>query len=79
VLGIWFGIGYCPVTDLQWSIKEKLGETNLPSSFITYIFEKLTGKNISDDFVDLVTMILFILAAVTSVYYNFFRKKKVHQ
>ncbi len=36
ILGIWFGLGYCPITDYQWQIKEKLGEQNLPNSFIKY-------------------------------------------
>jgi hypothetical protein len=27
ILGIWFGIGYCPVTNLQWHVKEKAGRS----------------------------------------------------
>ena len=37
ILGIWFGTGYCPITDWQWQVKEKLGETNLPASFVKYM------------------------------------------
>lgn len=43
ILGIWFGLGYCPITDWQWQLKEKLGETNLPNSFIKYFVDKVTG------------------------------------
>ncbi|MCW3107811.1 MAG: hypothetical protein JWQ09_2317, partial [Segetibacter sp.] len=43
LLGIWFGWGYCPVTDWQWQVKEKLGEKGLPASFIEYYGEKITG------------------------------------
>jgi hypothetical protein len=75
VLGIWFGWGYCPVTDWQWHIKEKLGETNLPGSFITYYADKITGKQFSDAFINIITLVLFLLAAVISVYVNFFKKK----
>src|SRR5690242_10333380 len=75
VLGIWFGWGYCPVTDWQWHIKEKLGETNLPGSFITYYANKITGKQFSDAFIDIITLVLFLLAAVISVYVNFLKKK----
>ena len=37
VLGIFFGFGYCPLTDLQWRIKLKLQEEELPFSFIKYL------------------------------------------
>ena len=75
VLGIWFGWGYCPVTDWQWHIKERLGETNLPGSFITYYADKITGRQFSDAFINIITLVLFLLAAVISVYVNFFKKK----
>ena len=26
VLGMWYGLGYCPITHWQWIIKTKLGE-----------------------------------------------------
>jgi hypothetical protein len=76
VLGIWFGWGYCPITDWQWHIKEKLGETNLPASFITYYANKITGMHFSDSVINILTLILFLLAAIISVYVNF-RKKKI--
>lgn len=75
VLGVWFGWGYCPVTDWQWHIKEKLGETNLPGSFITYYANKITGRQFSDAFINIITLVLFLLAAVISVYVNFSKKK----
>lgn len=31
-------LGYCPLTDWHWRIKEMRGETNLPASYIDYIF-----------------------------------------
>lgn len=30
ILGIWFGLGYCPITDWQWQIKEQLGKPIFP-------------------------------------------------
>ena len=41
ILGIWYGMGFCPVTKWQWEVKEKLGEQNLQSNFIEYVAEKL--------------------------------------
>lgn len=77
ILGIWFGIGYCPVTDWQWQVKEKLGETGLPNSFITYMANKITGRRFSDAFVDRLVLISFVSAVLLSVYFNFVKRRKV--
>jgi hypothetical protein len=76
ILGIWFGMGYCPITDWQWRVKEQLGEKNLPASFITYYINKLTGKNFSDSFINLFTLLFFVLAVLLSIYFNFLKKNK---
>jgi len=76
ILGIWFGWGYCPVTDWQWHIKTQLGEHNLPNSFIKYYADKIAGTNISTTLVDALTAGCFFVAAVLSVWLNFFRKGK---
>ena len=76
LLGIWFGMGYCPVTDWQWRVKEQLGEHNLPASFIKYYADKISGKNISSSVIDMVTGISFFIAALLSVYVNFIKKKR---
>ena len=76
LLGIWFGMGYCPVTDWQWSVKEQLGENNLPASFIKYYADKISGQNISSSLIDLVTVLSFAVAALLSVYVNFFKKNR---
>lgn len=76
LLGIWFGIGYCPVTDWQWRVKDQLGEHNLPASFIKYYADKICCKNISSSFIDAVTVICFAVAALLSVYVNFIKKNR---
>ena len=76
ILGIWFGMGYCPITDWQWRIKERLGERNLPASFITYYINKISHSNFSDSFINLFTLIFFIAAALLSVYFNFIKRRR---
>ena len=76
VLSIWFGIGYCPITEWQWQIKERLGETNLPASFVTYYGEKITGRELNEETINTLTAVCFGLAVIMSLYVNFFRKKK---
>jgi hypothetical protein len=75
ILGIWYGIGYCPVTDWQWEVKEKLGERNLPVSFIKYYADKITGYNFSAPFINKITAVCFILAILASVYVNFIHNR----
>lgn len=76
LLGIWFGIGYCPFTDWQWQVKEKLGEINLPSNFIEYFGEKITGKDFDAQLVNNLITVCFSLVALISIYLNFFPRKK---
>lgn len=76
VLGIWYGIGYCPITDWQWEVKTKLGETNLPGSFVKYFIDNGFNTNINAELVDALTVILFAAAIALSVKLNFFNEKK---
>jgi len=76
IVGIWYGIGYCPVTDWQWQIKEKLGERNLPNSFIKYWADRLTGTDVNTQFIDVLTAVCFAAALLITVYLNFFAKRK---
>jgi hypothetical protein len=76
VFGIWYGWGYCFLTDWQWQVKEKLGETNLPASFIKYFADKISGKNFDPSFVDNVTLGCLLFAIAAAVYVNFIGKKK---
>ena len=73
-LGIWYGIGYCPITNYQWHIKELRGGQNLPNSFIKYMVDAIFGSNINTTFIDVLTAVSFFMAAALSVYVNFFRK-----
>lgn len=71
ILGIWYGTGYCPVTEWQWNVKEKLGEQHLPSNFVEYIAERLTGTDFSSQLVSNVIAISFAAAALASLFVNF--------
>ena len=76
LLGIWFGMGYCPFTDWQWRVKEKLGERNLPSNFIEYWVEKMFQNDFDSKFVSTVTGISFALVCCISIYLNFVHRKR---
>jgi Protein of Unknown function (DUF2784) len=74
VLGIWYGLGYCPITDWQWNIKAQLGEQDLPASFIKYFVDKITGLNVNSNLIDICTVLFFLLAIIASIKANFFNK-----
>jgi Protein of Unknown function (DUF2784) len=76
VLGLWFGIGYCPVTDWQWKVKRQLGEQNLPSNFIEYFAEKASSKDLDSGFVNNAIMVSFVILALISIYLNFLSNRR---
>ena len=75
-LGIWYGWGYCPLTDWHWDILFQLGEKELPNSYVSYLFQRLLGLNLPDLIVDVLTVSMAFLALLASVWVNFFAKKK---
>ena len=76
LLGISYGIGYCPLTDWHFKVLEKLGYHDLPSSYIRFLAKKLSGIDFNATIIEILTGCLFFLALVLSVYFNFFKKKK---
>ncbi len=70
ILGIFYGIGYCPLTDWHWRVLSKLGVHDLPSSYIQYLLERFTGIQVPSATVDRWTLILFLLALAISIVLN---------
>jgi hypothetical protein len=70
ILGIFYGFGYCPLTDWHFNILEKLGHTNLPDSYLSFLFTRLTGLAIDQSLVDTLTLWGLIIALLISLYLN---------
>jgi len=70
LLGLKYGLGYCPLTDWHWDIKRELGETPLPNSFTKYIIDKITGLNTNAKLVDAATLagLLFGITMATATF-----------
>lgn len=79
VLGIWYGFGYCFITDWQWDVKQELGETNLPESFITHFVNQVLGLSVSVALIDWITVGLFVVVAIISVVRNWRIRKRRKQ
>lgn len=74
ILGIWYGFGYCPMTDWHWEVRRLLGYNDNSNSYIHFLILKLAGINLPEDLVNSLTLIIFIMAYSFSIY--FYIKKK---
>jgi hypothetical protein len=75
VLGIWYGIGYCPFTDWHWKVRELLGYNDSSNSYIHFLILKITGINLPENWVDTTTVIVFFTAFFINIYFAL--KKRV--
>ena len=74
LLGIWYGPGYCPLTDWHWDVKRELGETGLPQSFVKYLLDKMFSADIPARLVDRLTL-AGLLAAIAGAVIVRIKKK----
>ena len=77
-LGLFYGWGYCPCTEWHWQVKYKLGEIDLPYSYVKYYADKLTGLSCDSLVVDVTVVLLGILAFVLSCWFNWRDRKSKH-
>lgn len=78
LLGIFYGAGYCPLTDWHFRVLEHLGKTDLPNSYMRYLFQRLFHIDFSASLVDRGTLVAFLIALILSLYFNI-RKKKYRE
>ena len=76
ILGLFYGIGFCPLTQWHFEILEKLGNTNLPSSYIQYLVHRISGVMFNAELVDTITGVVFFSALIMSVALNVRDRKK---
>lgn len=70
-LGLLVGtLGYCPLTDWHFNVLNKLGETGLPSSYVKYLADRLTGLDLNPSLVDHITLYAFLVALTISLVLN---------
>lgn len=77
ILGIFYGWGYCPLTDWHWNVLHKMGRYGLPDSYVSYLIQRVLGYSFPDLLVDWLTVLLAFVALALSIRYNFFNCKQV--
>jgi len=71
VLGLLVGtLGYCPLTDWHFNVLNNLGVSDLPSSYVKYLADRLTGLNFDSSVIDKVTLYAFLAALGLSLFLN---------
>lgn len=74
VLGIWYGLGYCPLTDWHWEILRQRGESDLPDSYISYLLKRIVGLSPRGEIVDAFTVVFALVALLLSLRANFSKR-----
>ena len=77
LLGLQYGIGYCPLTDWHWQVKQKLGEGSLPNSFIKYLWDHIFTTPISPVAADMLTFGAFFISLILALYLKWAGKAKL--
>ncbi len=71
ILGLFYGIGYCPLTDWHWNVLYRLGERGLPPSYTQYLIDRVTGIELTSSQADLLTggglAIAFVISLVLNI------------
>lgn len=68
-------LGYCPLTDWHFSVLEKLGQRGLPSSYIEYLSERITGLDLETKMVDRATLWIYLAALTISIFLTVYKRK----
>ncbi|HON01104.1 MAG TPA: DUF2784 domain-containing protein [Acidobacteriota bacterium] len=70
ILGLRYGIGYCPCTDWHWEIRRRLGDSDLPYSYVQFLLSQL-GLDVGAKTADVLAGTVFFAALGVSLIRNF--------
>lgn len=79
IMGIWYGLGYCFLTDLHWDVRTELGKPPNSSSYIHFLIWETTGLDLPPPLVDKGTVIVFSVCFLLSIYLNLRGYKRRNQ
>src|SRR5262245_42038461 len=76
VIGAWYGWGYCFCTDWHWQVRERLGLPVESNSYNHFLLQKITGLNLDERAVDVLTAVVFFASLVLSIALNIRDRKR---
>lgn len=69
-MGLYYGMGYCVLTDWHWQVRRKMGIIEDADSYIAFLVRNLSGWDPPIALVNTVAMWTFIIALVMSITLN---------
>jgi hypothetical protein len=69
-LGLFYGLGYCPLTDWHWMVLENWAKHPETNSYVAYLFNRIIGIEMSDSFADSLTLWVYLGALGISIILN---------
>lgn len=78
-LGVFYGFGYCFLTDWHWDILEKLGYRYLPDTYLQLLLERAFQIQITTGRADIITAGGFLLALLISGILNTLDYRSKHK
>jgi hypothetical protein len=70
ILGILYGFGFCFCTEWHYQVRMKLGYLDMPSSYVKFLIDSVTGLDVNATLVDIFTLTFFLLALIASIFIN---------
>ena len=69
-LGVFYGWGYCFLTEWHWQVLNKLLVQPFETSYVQYLLRRIAGIRVTGGFADTLTSVLFFAALVVSLFLN---------
>lgn len=73
-----YGFGYCFLTDWHWQVKEKLGDNNLPASYVKLVIDRTLGVDSDPALIDQWTIGILVFSLMGCLIQTI-RLKKSHE
>lgn len=70
LMGLWFGTGYCVLTDLHWRVRTAMGIHETTGSYLALLVRTLTGWEPPAVLVNPVAAAVFLFSLMMSVMLN---------
>jgi hypothetical protein len=75
-LGPFYGFGFCYCTEWHWQVRARLGDSDLPLSYIVWLFDYLLDVNISDQTGNILAVSGLVLGWIGGILVLYLKKKK---
>ncbi|MEM7550444.1 MAG: DUF2784 domain-containing protein [Bacteroidota bacterium] len=81
VMGIWYGFGYCFLTDWHWDVRRVLGTPPNSNSYIHFLIQETIGLDLPISWVDTGVTVVFSICFILSIALNFrdYQRRKLKE